>query len=112
MQAKSILMSQAIRFYANAEPIAERRSPVPLIRGLQDMYGFVQVPLTISDLDFTKGVTFLRGYYKGNIIDKLQIYENGLLCEAATDNSVAMNLWVRSLTGQRQNTASPSEKRV
>ena len=88
MQAKSILTSQAIRFYANAEPMAERRSPVPLIRGLQDMYGFVQVPLTISDLDFTKGVNFLRGYYKGNIIDKLQIYENGLLCEAATDNSV------------------------
>lgn len=81
MDLKSILTSQAIRFYEAAEPVAERRSPVPLIREIQDRYGFVQVPLTVADLDFSKGVTFLRGYFKGSIIDKLQVYENGVLCE-------------------------------
>ena len=88
MQLKSILTSQAIRFFAEAEPVAERRSPIPLIRGLQDRYGFVQVPLTVAELDFTKGVTFLRGYYKGSIIEKLQVYENGLLCDAVADNGI------------------------
>ncbi|MGX1354546.1 hypothetical protein AB7M49_008171 [Bradyrhizobium elkanii] len=90
MKLKSILTSQAIRFYTYTgdEPVIERRSPIPLIRGLQDKYGFVQVPLTVADLDFAKGVTFLRGYYKGHIIEKLALYENGLLCEAMTDNSI------------------------
>lgn len=89
MDLKSILTSQAIRFYEAAEPVAERRSPVPLIREIQDRYGFVQVPLTVADLDFSKGVTFLRGYFKGSIIDKLQVYENGVLCEGTIDNSIA-----------------------
>ena len=88
MQIKSIMTSQAIRFYAEVEAVLERRSPVPMIRGLQDKYGFVEVPLTVAELDFTKGVTFLRGYYKGTIIEKLQIYQNGLLCEASADNSI------------------------
>ncbi|MDA9463051.1 hypothetical protein [Bradyrhizobium sp. CCBAU 53415] len=88
MQIKGILLSHAIRFFAEAaDPIAERRSPIPLIRGLQDMYGFVQVPTTVAELDFTKGVTFLQGYYKGAVISKFQIYENGMLCEALADNS-------------------------
>jgi hypothetical protein len=88
MELANILMSQAIRFFADAGPVTERRSPVPLIKDLQDKYGFVEVPRTVADLDFTKGVTFLRGYYKGKIIEKLQIYQNGLLCEAMEDNSV------------------------
>ncbi|OAF06677.1 hypothetical protein AYJ54_19335 [Bradyrhizobium centrolobii] len=54
---------------------------------MQDKYGFVQVPTTIAELDFTKGVTFLQGYYKGLVISKLQVYENGMLCEALADNS-------------------------
>lgn len=88
MHLKSILASQAIRFYTDAEALAERRSPIPLIRGLQDRYGFVQVPASVAELDFTKGVSFFRGYYKGEIIEKLQIYQNGLLCEAVADNSI------------------------
>ncbi|MCW2227222.1 hypothetical protein [Bradyrhizobium elkanii] len=90
MKLKSTLTSQAIRFYnyTGDEPVIERRSPIPLIRGLQDKYGFVEVPLKVIDLDFTKGVTFSRGYYKGHVIDKLALYENGLLCEAMTDNSI------------------------
>lgn len=89
MQIKSILASQAIRFFSEApETIAERRSPIPLIRGMQDRYGFIQVPSTLAELDFTTGVTFLRGYYRNVIINKLQVYENGILCDAATDNGI------------------------
>jgi hypothetical protein len=90
MQIKGILTCQTIRFFSQAETegVMDRRSPVPLIKGLQDEYGFVQVPSKVEDLDFNKGVTFLRGYYRGAIIDKLQVYENGLLCEAAADTRI------------------------
>jgi hypothetical protein len=81
MEVKNILVSQAIRFIETG-PVLEKRSPVPLIDGLREKYGFVQVPQTVADLDFKKGVNFLRGYYKGKIIEKFQVYENGLLCEA------------------------------
>jgi hypothetical protein len=82
METKNILVSQAIRFISVAEPVLEKRSPVPLIDGLREKYGFVQVPQTVADLDFKKGVNFLQGYYKSRVIDKFQVYENGLLCEA------------------------------
>jgi hypothetical protein len=89
MQIKGFLASQAIRFFAQApEPVADRRSPIPMIRGLQDLYGFVQVPTTIADMDFTKGVSFYQGYFKGAVIDKFQIYENGVLCEARANNHI------------------------
>jgi hypothetical protein len=89
MQLKSTMTSQTIRFFADVEPTFDVRSPVPLIRGLQDQYGFMQVPLTVAELDFKAGVTFLRGYYRGRIIEKFQVYENGLLCEASEDTDLA-----------------------
>jgi len=88
MELKTILTSHAIRFFADSGEMRVPRSPVPLIDGIREKYGFVQVPQTVAELDFKNGVSFLRGYFKGKIIDKLQIYENGLLCEAAEDNSL------------------------
>jgi hypothetical protein len=89
MQLKTTMTSQTIRFFADSDPVMDLRSPVPLIRGLQDQYGFVQVPVTLAELDFKSGVTFLRGYYRGKIIEKFQVYENGLLCEAQEDTDLA-----------------------
>jgi hypothetical protein len=89
MQLKTTMTSQTIRFFADGDGILEVRSPVPLINGLQDLYGFVQVPRTLAELDFKNGVTFLRGYYQGRIIEKFQVYENGLLCEANQDTDLA-----------------------
>jgi hypothetical protein len=87
MEVKNILVSQAIRF-VEVGPVLERRSPAPLIDGLREKYGFVEVPKTLADLDFKKGTNFLRGYYKGAIIDKFQVYENGLLCEANENTNI------------------------
>jgi hypothetical protein len=82
MEIKSILVSQAIRFFGETGPVLDVRSPVPLIDGIRAKYGFVQIPQNLAELDFKKGVSFFHGYYKGKIIDKLSVYENGLLCEA------------------------------
>ena len=67
----------------------EKRSPAPLIDGIRHKFGFVQVPQHVAELDFKKGVNFLQGYFKGKIIDKLSVYENGLLCEARQDTDVS-----------------------
>jgi hypothetical protein len=85
VELRKIIFGQAIQFLETGES-SRRFSPVPLIRELQDRYGFVQVPHKVADLDFTAGVNFLQGYFKDIVIDKFQVYNNGLLCEAAADN--------------------------
>ena len=73
--------SQAIRFFESGQP-GEPKSPVPLIRAMQDKYGFVQVPHTIADMNLQTGVNFFRGFFRGKMIDKLSVYNNGILCES------------------------------
>jgi|SRR5450631_190980 hypothetical protein len=85
MKLEKIIFGQAIQFIEAGEAEG-RRSPVPLVREMQDRYGFVEVPRKVADLNFDAGVSFLQGYFKDIIIDKFQVYNNGLLCEAAADN--------------------------
>jgi hypothetical protein len=85
MELRKVIFGQTIQF-VEAGVTARRVSPVPLIRAMQDRYGFVQVPQKVSELDFNAGVNFLRGYFKDIVIDKFQVYNNGILCEAAADN--------------------------
>jgi hypothetical protein len=88
MEFKSFLANQAIRYVEDNKAEYAPQSPVPFIRRFEELYGFAQVPRTLAELDFKAGVTFLRGYFKGKIIDKLQIYENGMLCEARESNAL------------------------
>jgi hypothetical protein len=85
MKLEKLIFGQAIQFIEPGEARGPR-SPVPLIREMQDRYGFVEVPSKLADLDFDAGVKFLQGYYKDTVIDRLQVFNNGLLCEAAADN--------------------------
>jgi len=87
MKLEKTIFGQAIQFFATGEA-SGRRSPIPLIRAMQDRYGFVEVPHKVSELKFETGVNFLQGYYKDTVIDKFQVYNNGILCEAATDNQI------------------------
>ncbi|HEV7601762.1 MAG TPA: hypothetical protein VGO49_16095 [Bradyrhizobium sp.] len=97
MELRNVIFGQAIQFIESSE--GERRiSPVPLIRAMQDRYGFVQVPQKVAELDFNAGVNFLQGYFKDIVIDKFQVYNNGLLCEAAADNEVCAEFLDEVLT--------------
>jgi hypothetical protein len=87
MKVESYLVSQAIHFIVPEGP-EEFSSPIPAIRAIQDKYGFVQVPHTVEELDLKKGVNFLRGFFRGQVVEKLAIFENGLLCESRCDNSI------------------------
>ena len=86
MRVNSVLGAQAIRFVSVPVLPEEKRVPIyTLIKGLQERYSFLQIPTTVEDFDFTKGVTFLRGVFEYKVIDKFQVYERGVLCESTVD---------------------------
>ncbi|MBR0855632.1 hypothetical protein [Bradyrhizobium liaoningense] len=85
MQLKSYLPSQAVRFLDASSEETSKRSPVPFLKEFEERYGFVQIPRTVAELDLQTGITFLRGFFKGKVIEKFQIYHNGVLCEALDD---------------------------
>lgn len=83
MQLDRYLTNQTIRIFADSgSPAPERRSPVPIFRELENRYGFVQIPRTVDEVNLQTGITFARGFFKGKVIEKFQIYENGILCQA------------------------------
>lgn len=64
------------------------------VKAVQEKYGFLQGPTTLQEFDSSKGVTFLHGTFappkprlpkgKGQnriVIDRFQIYTNGVLVE-------------------------------
>ncbi len=58
-----------------------------LSKSCEDRYGFLQGPRVLADYDLGKGVTFLHGYFDNRVvIDKFQVFENGLLAEARVDS--------------------------
>ena len=59
-----------------------------ILRAIEERYGFLQAPRMLADYDFQKGVTFTFGQFHNDwIIEKLQIFNNGILVEAKTETS-------------------------
>lgn len=57
-----------------------------LAKKCEDRYGFLEAPRRLADFDLSAGITFLHGYFRDRfVIDKFQIFENGLLAEAKVD---------------------------
>lgn len=78
--------------------------PISLVRTLKAFearYGFLQGPRVVSEYDPAKGITFLNGYFGRSTIDKVMIYNNGILVDAkiSTDEIDAFiddaNIWAR-----------------
>jgi hypothetical protein len=89
MKLHQIVSSQAVRFVDQIEPENKSpRSPTPIVRAMEDRYGFVQVPRTLQEFNFNTGVTFLRGFFKHSIIDRVQVYERGFLCEGTIHTDI------------------------
>lgn len=97
MKLLAVLFSQSMRFIRFANPMGTIYMP-DAVKALQDRYGFIQVPTSLQEYDLTKGVAFSHGKFalqkrlslKGVepefksdviVIDKFQIYGNGMLAE-------------------------------
>jgi hypothetical protein len=39
----------------------------------------------LADYDLSKGVTFLHGFFNNRVIDRFQVFSNGILAEAKLD---------------------------
>jgi hypothetical protein len=99
MKLTEVIGAQAIRFFDDISPENEpAKSPIPLVRALQDRYGFVQVPNRIEDFNFSSGVNFLRGFFQGVIIEKFQVYDKGVVCETKADTDFS-DLFLDDLLG-------------
>jgi hypothetical protein len=82
MQLERALLGRAIRLL----PAGGEIYALKLARACETRYGFLQGPRTAEDFDFNRGVTFLHGYFDDRIvIDKFQIFQNGLLVESKAD---------------------------
>jgi hypothetical protein len=85
MKLQNILLSQAIRFGKISGPGGGTIYGLNLARACEERYGFLQAPRTLADYDLSKGISFLHGYFGTFVIDKFQIFPNGVLAEAKID---------------------------
>jgi hypothetical protein len=85
MEITVVLGAQAVRFLDAAEVPPEQRIPLySMIRALQERYFFVHVPSRPDETDFEKGLTILHGWFENKTVDKCQMFQRGVLCEAKT----------------------------
>lgn len=83
MKLIQCLASQAIRLIDASAKRTGGGLPAPkLARALEEKYGFFQGPRVIEDYDLTKGVVFLHCEYQGKVIDKLSLFNDGIVCDA------------------------------
>lgn len=54
-----------------------------------ERYSFVEGPKTVQEFDLQRGMAFRHGYFKGNVIDNLHVYTNGMFAEGKHDTKVS-----------------------
>ena len=80
-------LSRAIRF---GDLVSAPSPPLlgsNLIRAVTERYGFVEAPRTVADYNLQNGMLFLHGYHGANVIERLHVYNNGVLAEMKSDTS-------------------------
>lgn len=85
MELSSIILSQAIRLGKVTGIGGGVIYGLNLSKACEERYGFLQAPRVLADYDLNKGITFLHGYFDKAVIDKLQVFPNGILVEAQVD---------------------------
>ena len=86
MKLVRILLAQAVRFAKIAGAGGGSIYGLNLAKACEERYGFLQAPRILADYDLSKGITFLHGYFQQRfVIDRFQIFENGVLAEARVD---------------------------
>jgi hypothetical protein len=93
MRLSKILLTQTIRLMS-ATPEQESAPPpetrprvhiVDFVQKLEHRYKFLQAPRTVPEYDFGAGIKFFKGTFnERSFIERLEIYNNGILCETTT----------------------------
>lgn len=86
MQLERVLLGRSIRLLRMCGPEGGNIFAPNLVKACEARYGFLQRPHTLEEFDFAKGVTFQYGYFNNRVvIDKFQVFENGMLIESKID---------------------------
>ena len=93
MKLTTIFIGQSVRIMRLLEPVGGIFAP-DLTKTIQERYRFVTVPKSLAEFDKTKGITFGHGVFNTSgintknltsrrniVINKFQIYHNGLVAE-------------------------------
>lgn len=82
MILKTFFLGQAIRLLRISSEDGGNLYGADLAQSVIERYGFLEGPKTVADFNMETGITFLHGNFNGSLIDKLQVYREGLLVEA------------------------------
>lgn len=74
--------SQALRYLKIGDAQSGNIYGKQLNKAFESRYGFIEGPMKVADYDLKKGITYLHGLYKKSVVDRCQIYENGILAES------------------------------
>ncbi len=86
MKLEKIIVSQSIRLGKVSGKNGGSVYGLNLTKLCEQRYGFLQAPRTLDEYNLASGVTFLHGVFQDQfVIDKFQVFENGLLVEAKVD---------------------------
>jgi hypothetical protein len=89
MKLLSVLQGQVVRLGKISGPDGGGVYGLNLTKACEERYGFLQGPRALSEFDLSKGITFLHGYFQNqHVIDRFQVYENGILAEARIDTDI------------------------
>jgi hypothetical protein len=85
MKLSSIIVGNVIRLGKVSGPGGGTVYGLNLSKACEERYGFLQAPRVLADYDLSKGVTFLHGHFDHRVIDKFQVFSNGIVAEAKLD---------------------------
>src|SRR5580704_16954500 len=90
MKISAILLARVLAFVESYDLNPRGKTHYPdLVGGIVEKFGFLKFPVNPEDFDEKKGVEFIGGKWGDVTIEKLVIYQNGLLVDTrvSTDES-------------------------
>src|SRR5205823_1382613 len=90
MNVSAILFGQAFRLFRTTSiDVPEEYMGANAFRALEKRYGFFRGPRELKEYESKNGITFERGLFrKQNVIDRLVLFENGILAEGALSTDI------------------------
>jgi hypothetical protein len=80
--------SRAIRFFGMQSKGQKTEHGPRMARAFMDHYEFMQGPLTVEEFDSEKGILFRGGIFRDIEIERVQLYNVGLLVEGKADTAI------------------------
>lgn len=93
MQRAAVILARCLAFVETYDLSPEGRIFFPeVVKELVDRYQFLKFPKEYSEFDEAKGIEFLEGKWKDDVIWRLTIYSNGILLDTRSNTTRSREL--------------------